>query len=301
MRRTRLPREPMLTSSALQIATPEAERASPKPSLEGVEVDLLVEGIYRHYGYDFRDYARASLSRRLRAHLQDSGVRTISELQDRVLHDPSQMELLLSKIAVSVTGMFRDPEFFESFRREVVPRLKTYPFFRIWHAGCATGEEVYSMCILLEEEGLLERARIYATDISGAALAQARRGIFSVANMQSYTRSYLAAGGRRAFSDYYTSKYGGALFEPRLVKNVLFAEHDLAVDASFAEVNVVVCRNVLIYFNQELQNRVLTLLQTSLAPLGFLCLGHKESLRFSVADSHFNRIEAHDGIYRRRH
>jgi chemotaxis protein methyltransferase CheR len=292
----------MLTSSVLEIgeANAPASDAAETPALERVELDLLVEGIHRHYGYDFRGYARASLFRRVRAHMESCGLTTISELQDRVLHDPTQMELLLSKIAISVTSMFRDPEFFASFRREVVPLLRTYPFIRVWHAGCATGEEVYSMCILLEEEGLLDRTRIYATDLSRPALAEARRGIFSLARMQAYTKNYLAGGGKRSFSDYYTSGYDGALFAPRLVKNVLFAEHDLAVDASFAEVNVIVCRNVLIYFNQELQNHVLTLFQASLAPLGFLCLGHKESLRFSVADSAFSRVDTHQGIYRRR-
>src|SRR5438128_3089196 len=189
------------------------------------------------------------------------------------------MERLLGDLSVNVTGMFRDPTFFLALRTEVVPILRTYPFVRIWHAGCATGEEVYALAVLLEEENLYERARIYATDMNGDALERARRGIFPLARMREYTASYIGAGGTRSFSEYYTAKYDGALFDQRLVRNVVFAQHNLVTDRSFSEFHVIFCRNVLIYFDKDLQNRVHTLFYDSLVRLGVLCLGSKESLK----------------------
>src|SRR5688572_31224294 len=224
------------------------------PELERTEIELLLEGIFRRYGFDFRDYAFASMRRRLWKQIREEGLATVSALQERVLHDPRAMERLLMNLSVNVTSMFRDPSFYHAFRREVVPLLRTYPFIRIWHAGCSTGEEVYSMAILLAEEGVYDRCRIYATDINDSVLAAARSGIFPLEKMQEYTQNYMRAGGTRAFSEYYTAAYGGALFTPSLRERVVFAQHNLVSDRSFSEFNVILCRNVLIYFDRPLQD-----------------------------------------------
>src|SRR5688500_1307858 len=191
--------------------------------LERIEIDLLLEGVYRHYGFDFRSYAYSSLKRRLWKRIEAEKLKSISELQNKVLHDQAAMERLLVDLSVTVSAMYRDPLFYAAFREKVVPLLRTYPFIRIWHAGCSTGEEVYSMAILLEEEGLYERSRIYATDINEVVLQKAKAGIFPIERMQEYTENYIAAGGKRAFSDYYIAKYGGALFSPSLPRNVVFS------------------------------------------------------------------------------
>jgi len=209
------------------------------------------------------------------------------------------MERLLLDLSVNVTAMFRDPGFYVSFRRDVVPLLRTYPFIRIWHAGCSTGEEVYSTAIVLEEEGLLDRARVYATDINDVVLQQARSGIFPLNRMQEYTENYIRAGGTRSFSEYYTAKYDGALFSPALTRNVVFAQHNLVTDRSFAEFNVIFCRNVLIYFDRELQERVHALFYDSLAMFGIMALGSKESLRFSQYEDCYERLNSREKLYRK--
>jgi chemotaxis protein methyltransferase CheR len=209
------------------------------------------------------------------------------------------MERLLLDLSINVTAMFRDPGFYRVFRNQVVPTLRTYPFIRVWHAGCATGEEVYSMAILLEEEGLYERSRIYATDINEVVLQKAKSGIFPIERMQEYTENYIAAGGKRSFSDYYIAKYDGALFNPSLTKNVVFSQHNLVTDRSFSEFNVILCRNVLIYFDKTLQARVLTLFYDSLAMFGVLALGSKESLRFSPYEECYEQINDREKIYRK--
>ena len=267
--------------------------------LERIEIELLLEGVFRRYGFDFRSYAYASIRRRLWKRIEAEGVSTITELQGRVLHDPQAMERLLLDLSVNVTAMFRDPGFYATFRREVVPLLRTYPFIRIWHAGCSTGEEVYSTAIVLEEEGLLERARIYATDINDVVLQQARSGIFPLNRMQEYTENYIRAGGTRSFSEYYTAKYDGALFSPSLSRNIVFAQHNLVTDRSFAEFNVIFCRNVLIYFDRELQERVHALFYDSLATFGILALGSKESLRFSQYEDCYERLNSREKLYRK--
>lgn len=267
--------------------------------LEQLEMDLLLEAIFRHYGYDFRSYAPSSLRRRLNKHLEAEGLATFSQLQDRVLHDPLAMEALLRDLSVNVTGMFRDPTFFLAMRQKVVPMLRTYPFVRIWHAGCASGEEVHAMSILLEEEGLYDRTRLYATDVNAEAIERARAGIFPLRRMREYTTNYQRAGGTRSFSEYYTASYGAAFFHPRLRENVLFAQHNLATDTSFSEFNVILCRNVLIYFDRALKERTLRLFGESLAPLGFMCLGRRESLRFTSVELEFEEIEPRERIYRR--
>jgi chemotaxis protein methyltransferase CheR len=269
------------------------------PELERVEIELLLEGVFRHYGFDFRSYAYASIRRRLWKRTEAEGLSSISELQARVLHDESAMERLLLDLSVSVTAMFRDPEFYRVFREDVVPLLRTYPFIRIWHAGCSTGEEVYSTAIVLEEEGLLERTRIYATDINVAVLQQARAGIFPLNRMQEYTENYIRAGGTRSFSEYYTAKYDGALFSPSLTRNTVFSQHNLVTDRSFSEFTVIFCRNVLIYFDRELQNRVHTLFYDSLVTLGILALGSKESLRFSQYEPCYEKLHSRERLYRK--
>ena len=202
-------------------------------------------------------------------------------------------------LSVSVTSMFRDPNFYKAFRAQVVPLLRTYPFIRVWHAGCSTGEEVYSMAILLQEEGLLDRARIYATDINEAVLRTAKAGIFPLEKMQEYTQNYLRAGGTRSFSEYYTAAYEGALFSPALTANVVFAQHNLVTDRSFSEFTVILCRNVMIYFDRPLQNRVHQLFYESLPMYGILAVGSKESLRFSDVEGCYEEINAREKIYRK--
>ena len=269
------------------------------PELERLEIELLLEGIYRHYGFDFRSYAYASIRRRLWRRIEAEGLKTVSSLQDRLLHEPAMMERVLLDLSINVTAMFRDPTFYLAFRQKVVPLLRTYPFIRIWHAGCSTGEEVYSMAILLEEEGLYERARIYATDINEVVVHRARAGIFPLERMQEYTENYIRAGGTRSFSEYYVAKYDGALFSPALQRNVVFSQHNLVTDRSFAEFNVILCRNVLIYFDRDLQMRVHGLFHESLVHLGILCLGSKETLRLSNYEGSYEELSGAEKIYRK--
>jgi chemotaxis protein methyltransferase CheR len=267
--------------------------------LERLEIELLLEGVFRYYGYDFRSYAYASIRRRLWKRIEAEQLSSISELQTLVLHDASAMERLLLDVSISVTAMFRDPGFYQVFREDVVPLLRTYPFIRIWHAGCSTGEEVYSMAILLEEEGLLDRTRIYATDINDAVLQDARAGIFPLNRMQEYTENYIRAGGKKSFSEYYTAKYDGALFSPTLTRNVVFSQHNLVTDRSFSEFNVIFCRNVLIYFDRDLQNRVQGLFYESLIMFGILAMGSKESLRFSNYEECYEKLNSREKLYRK--
>ena len=288
--------------AALGARLTSAESAAPltyDPELERLEIELLLEGVYRHYGFDFRSYAYASIRRRLWRRIEAEGLKTVSALQEKLLHEPSMMERVLLDLSINVTAMFRDPSFYLAFRQQVVPLLRTYPFIRIWHAGCSTGEEVYSMAILLEEEGLYERARIYATDINEVVVHRARAGIFPLDRMQEYTENYIRAGGTRSFSEYYTAKYDGALFSPQLQRHVVFSQHNLVTDRSFAEFNVILCRNVLIYFDRDLQARVHGLFHESLVHLGILCLGSKESLRLSRYEDAYEELSAPERIYRK--
>ena len=268
-------------------------------SLEEVEIELLLEGVFRHYGYDFRDYAASSIRRRLRHLLAVEGLASISDLTERVLHDPAWLDRLVAAFSINVSAMFRDPSFYRAFRDKLVPILRTYPFVRIWHAGCSTGEEVYSTAILLHEAGLYDRCRIYATDINEAVLRKARDGIFPLTAMKAYTANYIQFGGTGAFSEYYTAQYDSAIFRPWLKRNLVFAQHNLAMDTSFNELHVIVCRNVMIYFNRTLQNRVLDLFSASLVRLGFLCLGNKESLKGTRGEAAYEVIDADERIYRK--
>jgi chemotaxis protein methyltransferase CheR len=272
---------------------------SNKQELEDIEMHLLLETVYQHYGYDFRDYAPASLKRRIAKCIQDEKLEAISELQERVLSDRAGLARFLNALTVDVTSLFRDPGFYMAFRTRVIPFLRTYPFFRIWHAGCASGEEVYSTAILLLEEGLYDKARLYATDINETLLKEARAGIYPLRAMKNYTRNYQQAGGRRSFSEYYTAKYDNAIFSPALQKNIVWAQHNLVTDASFNEFQVIVCRNVMIYFNRSLQGRVHTLLYESLVMGGFLCLGSKESIDFTPHKADYETVDERQKIYRR--
>lgn len=274
-------------------------RRGADPDLVDFEVDLLLDAVYRRTGYDFREYARASIKRRVLERASAEAAPTVTALLERALHDPEAMERLLLGLSVRVTAMFRDPDFYLSFRQRVVPLLRTYPFTRIWHAGCSTGEEVYSMAILLHEEGLYERCRIYATDVSEGALRRAREGFVPLAAMQDYTANYLAAGGARSFSEYYTAAYGGVIFRAALREQVVFAQHNLAVDSSFNEFNVVLCRNVMIYFNKALQDRVHALLYESLARHGVLALGRRESLRFTPHEDDYEVLDERTRLFRK--
>ncbi len=287
-------------SSTKWISDARAQRFSSETSeVERLEMELLLHAIYRHHGFDFRAYAPASLHRRIHRHMENAGVPTISRLIELVLHQPPAMHRLLHDLSVNVTAMFRDPSFFLEFRQTVVPLLKTYPTVRIWHAGCSTGEEVFAMSILLEEEGLYDRCRIYATDLDSTVLDHARQGIFPLSRMKEYTSNYFLGGGKRSLNEYYIAKYDGALFAPRLAKNVLFSQHNLAMDKSFSEFNVILCRNVLIYFDRSLKDHALGLFAESFATLGVLCLGRKESLRFTAFEHEFSTLSAREKIYRR--
>lgn len=268
--------------------------------VEDIEIRLLLEAIYQLYGYDFRSYSPASMRRRIMHRLTMSGFSTILEMTDRVLRDRQFFVTLLNDLTVNVTEMFRDPEFYKAFREEVVPVLKTFPFIKIWHAGCSTGEEIYSMAILLEEEGLYERAMLYATDIDKNVLAAAKKGIYPIHAFKQYTDNYRRAGGRQSLSDYATARYDSVIMEQRLKRNIVFADHDLATDQVFGEMHVILCRNVLIYFDRPLQQRVFKLFGESLDMGGFLCLGTKESLRFSGNEESFDVVNRSLRIFRKR-
>jgi chemotaxis protein methyltransferase CheR len=267
--------------------------------LEELEIGLLLEAIYRRYGYDFRNYALASMRRRVRQALRDEQARTVSALLEKVLHDPACMERVLFTFSVRVTSMFRDPAFYLAVRGNVVPLLRTYPFVRIWDAGCSTGEEVYSLAILLEEEGIYNRCRLYATDMNTALLSRAEAGIFPLTTVAEYATNYLNAGGRRAFADYYTAGRESVIFHPALRQNIVFAQHNLVTDGGFNDFHMVLCRNVMIYFNRELQDRVHRLLYDSLVMFGFLGLGSKETVQFAPYEVCYEELGGRHRLYRK--
>ncbi len=266
-----------------------------------IEIHLLLEALYRKYGYDFRQYSEAHIRRRLMNRLALCGLQTISEMQSRVLHDREFAAVLLQDLSITVTEMFRDAEFYRAIRQSVVPILKTYSFVKIWHAGCSTGQEAYSMAILLQEEGLYERTTMYATDFNQRALDQAREGIYANEQMKEYTANYQRSGGREAFSDYYTSNYNMAIMEASLKKNIVWAHHNLVTDSVFAEVHMIMCRNVLIYFNSDLQSKVQHLFRDSLTHGGILCLGSKESLRFSGLAEEYIELDKVQKIFKKKY
>jgi chemotaxis protein methyltransferase CheR len=267
---------------------------------ERLEMDLLLEAIQRRYGYDFRGYATASLRRRLWHRVYGESLQTLSGLQERILHDPACMERLLRDLSINVTEMFRDPGFYRALRSHVFPLLRTHPFIRIWNAGCSTGEESYSLAIALREEGLLDRTRIYATDIDDKALERASAGAFPLERMQRYTENYLRAGGREAFSTYYAADGESARFDPSLVEGLVLAQHNLVTDGSFNEFHLIVCRNVMIYFGSALQEEVLQLFGDSMTRFGILALGRKESIRRSRHAEEYEPLVEAEKIFRRR-
>lgn len=261
------------------------------------ELKELLESVRFVYGYDFTDYAEASVKRRVSHFMNINKIPDLKELAKCLLKDDSYFERFVQEFTVNVTEMFRDPSFFKSIREKVVGRLATYPFIKVWIAGCSTGEEVYSLAIVLKEEGLLERSVIYATDINQKALQSARDGIFPLDQMKNYTMNYQKAGGKNSFSDYYTAKYNSAMLDKSLRQNVVFSVHNLAVDKSFNEFQLIMCRNVLIYFNQALQNKAINLFYESLCSFGFLALGNKESLLFSDKLKMFEEVDRRERIY----
>lgn len=271
----------------------------PRDIAEDIELKLFAEALVQRYGYDFRGYSDASFKRRVKSLVVKNGQANISALTHAILNDERLFSTLLSEITVTTSEMFRDPAFFEVLRARVLPVLSTYPSFRIWHAGCGSGEEVYSLAILLAEEGLASRGVIYATDINPAALERAKEGIYPAELMQRFTANYQAAGGREPFSRYYTAGYGAARMAPELRANILFSEHNLVTDGVFAEMQLILCRNVLIYFKRELQSRALGLFAESLSYKGFLALGSKETVRFMDGQRAFEDYDAEQRIYRK--
>ncbi len=267
---------------------------------ERIEAALLLEAIHRKYGYDFRDYAPTHTLRRIRHRMGISECETISSMIHRVLNDPPFFEMLLKDLSINVTDMFRDPTFYRALREEVLPHLMTYPFIKVWHAGCATGEEVYSGAILFQEEGLKDRIQTYATDFNAPILERAGQGIYPMERIRQYTANYQESGGKNSFADYYTAMYDSVAMDAGLRKKVLFSLHNLVTDSVFGEMNIIFCRNVLIYFNRDLQDRVIKLFMDSLCPGGFLCLGSKESLSFSEHADMFEPVSEKEKIYRKR-
>lgn len=269
------------------------------PALAQDSLQGLLEDIYYSHGLDFRDYALSSLERRIRGVMRTEGAVSVGALRARLRRDPACAERLLPLLSVGTTSMFRDPAFYQAFRTLVVPRLREWPFIRLWHAGCSTGEEVYSLAILLEEEGLYDRCRVYATDMNPVVLGRARRGIFPLALMREYTRNYQQAGGARDFSDYYTAGYEQALFHPALRRRVVFAPHNLATDNPFQQFQVILCRNVMIYFNDALQDRVHRLLYQSLEGDGYVGLGSRESMQFTPHQDDYRELAHGSRLYQK--
>ncbi|MFC0470610.1 CheR family methyltransferase [Halalkalibacter kiskunsagensis] len=268
-----------------------------KTEIERIEIKLLLEAIYQLYGYDFRNYAYSSIKRRIWHRAQIENVKTISEFQSKVLYQPNLMKKLLGDFSINVTEMFRDPSFFEAFRAEVVPILRKLPFIRIWHAGCSSGEEVYSMAIVLHEEGIYGKTKIYATDMDEEIIERAKEGKLSLERMQLYTRNYQKAGGKKEFSEYYSVNDNEVELHPFLKSNIIFAHHNLVTDHSFNEFQMIVCRNVLIYFNKSLTNRVYDLFYDSLSDGGFLGIGSKESIQVYQLSNNFEEFNLKEKIY----
>lgn len=268
--------------------------------IEKIELELFLDAIYRRYGYDFRHYARASVRRRARYILSKSGYERLSDLLPLLLHDEDFANKTIYDFSITVTEMFRDPDFYCAVRSKVAPYLETYPFIKVWAAGCATGEEVYSLAILLQEEGLYNRSKIYATDFNDIALKKAAEGIYPLKDVRQYTANYQKACGSRSFADYYHAEYDSAIMDQSLKSNIIFTNHNLVADGSFSEVQVIFCRNVLIYFDRSLQNWVLNMFANSLSRGGFLCLGSKETLEFSSVYDQFKVIDSEERIYQKK-
>lgn len=273
--------------------------ATTPPKTEDIEIRLLLEALYLRYHYDFRNYAMASIKRRLRQAREQLGFANFSALQESVLHDSAMLPRLLGYLTVQVSEMFRDPSYFQAIREKVLPHLRTYPSLKVWVAGCSGGEELYSLVILFREEGLEDRTIFYATDINPDALKTAEKGIYDLQRIQQFTENHRRAGGKSSLSDYYSAAYGRASFDKTLRDRVVFSDHSLVTDAVFGEMNLISCRNVMIYFDRPLQDRAIGLFRDSLARKGFLGLGAKESLRFSSHASSFSEFVREEKIYQR--
>jgi len=267
---------------------------------QDIEYSLVLNAIKLRYGHDFDAYAQKSLKRRLEHHVEKNGLNSLTDMIKPIIYDEAFFEDLLNTVSVPVTEMFRDPEFFSTLREKVLPLLKTYPNVNIWHAGCATGEEVYSMAIMLEEEGLYDNCNIYATDFNGGSLEHAKHGIYSYSKMQKYTENYYLAGGKKSFSDYYDSHENGIKINSKLSRNITFAKHNLANDRVFGQFNLILCRNVLIYFGKQLQDKVFSLFYESTLSLGYLCLGSHESLNYNNTLMRYDTVFDKYKIYRKR-
>lgn len=268
---------------------------------EDIEITLFIDMLYYKYGYDFRAYSRAHMKRRIKHRIEiEPNMRTVSDFIHEVLWNESYFRRIVSDFSINVTEMFRDPSFYKKIREEVVPILKTYPFIKIWHAGCSTGEEVYSMAILLHEEGLLSRTQVYATDFNDIVLKKAREGIYSTESIREYEKNYRASGGRAELSDYYHEAYNTFIFDQKLKEKILFSNHNLVTDGVFGEMNMIICRNVLIYFERDLQNKVFKLFKKSLCYGGILGIGSKESMHFSDVRSKFKTLDADEKIFMKR-
>lgn len=271
-----------------------------KNDIENLEIKLMLDAIDSAYGYSFHNYTQSSLRRRINEFKKSCQAESYLHLADKLLNDQSLFEKFLKNLSITVTEMFRDPQFYQSFRKNIVPTLETYPFIKIWSAGCATGEEIYSIAIILHESGLLDRSTLYATDFNTEALVHAKKGIYSATHTQTFINNYNRYGGKNDFSNYYTAKYDSIKLKNFLIDKITFANHNLVVDSSFGEMNVILCRNVMIYFDSELTNRVLNLLQSSLCRKGFLCIGTKESLEHTNAYNFFNAVDNKMKIYQLR-
>lgn len=265
-----------------------------------LEIDLLLKAVFRLSGYDFRLYNRSSITRRIENRMRISNLSTITELTNMIIHNKDYLHQILNDFSINVTEMFRNPSFFKAFREEIIPKLRDFPQIRIWHAGCATGEEVFSMAILMEEEGLMDKTVIYATDMNEDVLEKAKNGVFPIHKMQAYTKNYQLAGGKESFSQYYKTDRQYAYFHKSLLENIIFAQHNLVTDQSFNEFHIIICRNVLIYFTQKLQNQVHHLFYESLMNGGFLGLGDKETLRFIDIVSNYNEVNNSERIYQKK-
>lgn len=270
-----------------------------KWSLEDIEVELFIQGIYLKYGYDFRNYSRAHMKRRVRHRMAKEDLRSVSEMTEKALHNSQWFYGILSDFSINVTEMYRDPDVFRVIREEVIPYLKSYPKLKIWHAGCSAGQEVYSMAIMLKEEGLYDRTTIYATDFNDGILAKAKEGIYPIDAVKEYTKNYIASGGVGDFSDYYTAKYDSVILDQDLKRNIVFANHNLVTDKDFASMQLIMCRNVLIYFDRELQNRVLGMMTDSLKNNGFLVLGTKETIEYCTSKDRYEELSKVNRVYRK--
>lgn len=268
--------------------------------LLNIEIQLLLEAIYLRYGYDFRNYNKAHIKRRILHRLGISNIGSVTLLQDRILRDRGFFTELLDDLSINVTEMFRDPAFYKALRETVIPKLRTYAYFKIWHAGCSTGEEVYSLSILLKEEGLLDRCQVYATDFNRSVLEIAKEGVYHKSEIEQYEKNYILSGGTGKLSDYYKSRYGSVIFDKSLSNKIVFADHNLVTDTVFADVNLILCRNVLIYFEKGLQEKVIGLFHDSLIPSGILCLGTKESIKFLKQEPLFECLDEKQKIYKKK-